>query len=101
MVTGTRLPVSAARAQRWLAMMAFAAIGAVSEDAVSAALVGAAVGAIPASVGASVLAGDGVGASVGVLSGTGRLTGIDRGETEKAITAFRMRMRLPTRLTFR
>src|ERR1700685_3833493 len=56
MVTGTGLAASEARARHWLAMMAFAAIGAaladgVSEDRVSAALVGGAAGAIPVSVG--------------------------------------------------
>src|ERR1700683_3343770 len=99
MVTGTRLPVSAARAQRWLAMMAFAVIGAVSEDAASEALVGAAAGAIPDSVGDSVLAGGGVGSSVVVLSGIGRLIGITHGGTGTAITAFLMLMRLLTRPT--
>ena len=103
MVTGTGLAASEARARHWLAMMAFAAIGAaladgVSEDRVSAALVGGAVGAIPVSVGDS--AGDGVGASAGVHSGTGRLTGIARGGTGMAITAFLTLMRIPTSPTF-
>jgi hypothetical protein len=99
MVTGTRLPVSAERALRWLAMTAFAAIGAVSEDGVSAALVGAAVGAIPASVGDSVLAGDG--ASAGVLSGIGRLIRITRGGAGTDIMASLTRMGILTSLTFR
>src|ERR1700685_4236810 len=103
MVTGTGLAASEARAPRWLAMMAFAAIGAaladrVSVDAVSEALVGAAVGAILASVGDSVLAGDGVGASAGVHSGTGRLTGIARGGTGMAITELPTLMRILSRL---
>src|ERR1700733_4060661 len=105
MVTGTGLAASEARARHWLAMMAFAAIGAaladgVSEDRVSAALVGGAAGAIPVSVGDLVLAGGGVGASAGVHSGTGRLTGIARGGTGMAITAFLMLMRIPTSPTF-
>src|ERR1700685_2636485 len=105
MVTGTGLAASEARARHWLAMMAFAAIGAaladrVSVDAVSEALVGAAVGAILASVGDLVLAGGGVGALGGVQSGTGRLTGIARGGTGMAITAFLMLMRIPTSPTF-
>src|SRR5580693_855642 len=98
MVTGTRLPVSAARAQRWLAMMAFAVIGAVSEDGVSAALVGAAVGAIPASVGDSVLAGDG--ASAGVLSGIGRLIGGVRGGMDIMAGRMHTLIRSCTRMIF-
>src|ERR1700722_15692395 len=77
---GIRSPANVARrARRWLGMMAFAAVGAVSARGASGALDGA---------------GDGIS---GVRSGSGRHIGIARGGAGTAITVLRTPMPILTR----
>jgi len=91
---GIRSPANVARrARRWLGMMAFAAVGAVSARGASVALVGVAAGD---SALARDLDGAGDGIS-GVRSGSGRHIGIARGGAGTAITVLRTPMPILTR----
>jgi hypothetical protein len=96
-VDGIRSPANvrvdvAQQARRWLGMIAFAAVGAVSAPEASAALAGVAVGDL-VSVGDLDGAGDGIS---GVRSGSGRHIGIARGGAGTAIPALHTPMRILT-----